>query len=59
MEFRTAIPDEAGACVAMGEYKGHIILACQYCVYQLNSTNNTFEKIKFVNKEGVESDTPN
>lgn len=47
IEFKTAIPNEAGAAVAMCEYKGQIILACQYCVYQLSESDNTFRKIKF------------
>ena len=46
-KFVTAIPSKDGACVAMCEYKGHILLACQYAIYQLSNSDNTFKKIKF------------
>jgi hypothetical protein len=46
-KFVTAIPSADGACVAMCEYKGHILLACQYAIYQLSEKEDIFRKIKF------------
>ncbi len=46
IEFKTAIPTEDGNVVAMIEYKGQVILACQFCVYQL-SNDMVFKKIQF------------
>lgn len=40
-------PSEDGACVSMCEYKGHILMACQYAIYQLSEKDDTFKKIKF------------
>ncbi len=47
IEFKTAIPTEAGYAVAMCQYKGYILLACQFCVYQLSEKDDVFRKIKF------------
>lgn len=46
-KFVTAIPTESGRCVAMTEYKGHILLACERHIYQLSQTDEVFRKIKF------------
>lgn len=46
-KFVTVIPSADGACVGMCEYKGHILIACQYAIYQLSETDDTFRKIKF------------
>lgn len=46
VEFRMAIPTADGACVSMIEYKGQILLACQFAVYQL-SNDKVFKKIRF------------
>lgn len=45
-EFVTAIPSEAGYAVGMIEYKGQVLLACQFAIYQL-SKSKVFKKIKF------------
>ena len=45
-EFVTAIPGEAGYAVGMIEYKGQVLLACQFDIYQL-SKSKVFKKIKF------------
>lgn len=46
-KFVTATPSTEGVVVGMCEYKGHILLACQYAIYQLSETDDTFRKIKF------------
>ncbi len=45
-EYVTTVPADSGAIVAMIQYKDTILLACQYCVYQLTPDNH-FKKITF------------
>lgn len=46
-EFKTAVPSESGAIVAMCEHKGVILLACQYHIYQLCESDMVFRKLSF------------
>lgn len=45
--FETKVPDASGAVVAMCEYKGNILLACQFAIYQLTD-DNKFKKLEFI-----------
>lgn len=45
-KFVTAIPSESGRCVGMTTYKGNIIIACEFHIYEL-SQKKIFKKIKF------------
>ena len=46
-EFITAIPKESGRAVSMLNYKDHILLACEYHIYELSNDDKVFRKIKF------------
>lgn len=45
--FITEVPSGSGAIVAMCEYKGVILLACQYHIYQLCESDMVFKKLEF------------
>jgi hypothetical protein len=52
-QFITAIPSESGRAVSMLEFKGNILLACEFHIYEL-SQKKVFKKIKFEVKNGTE-----
>ena len=59
-KFETKVPDASGVVVAMCEYKGTILLACQFAIYQLTN-DNQFKKLEFieVDENGSPKNTKN
>lgn len=59
MKFVAALPPNAGHCVAMLEFKGRVIIACQFGIFEyhpdvLTVGQGRLEQLMFVNAaEGI------
>lgn len=49
--IKTSVPNKYGRVVAMIEFKGQVIMACEHAIYQLIEQDMVFKKIRFEDEE--------